>query len=158
MLDGFGAYEEKQDKRHNEKYEAEGERCVVCALGKLEQVAEASSRCDKLANDRTGKSETDCHLEAAEHPGRDRGNIDLAQQEQSPAAQGFHAIDQKLIDILDAAVDGEEYEDSNQDYRESNLGREFDAQPNHKQRREDDSRNGVQKHHDRLKQLGNERN
>src|SRR5262245_36716132 len=132
MLDRLGAYEKKQHKRHNEKYEAEGERCVVCALGKLKQVAEPSSGCDKLANHGACKSETDRHLETAEHPGRDRGNIDLAQQEQSPTAQGPHAIDQQLIDILDAAVDGEEYKDRDQDYRESNLRREFDTQPDHK--------------------------
>src|SRR5215475_8960157 len=132
MLDGFGAYEEKQDKRHDEKYQAERQRRIVRALGKLEEVAKASSRCDKLANDGACKSETNRDLEAAEHPGRDRGNIDLAQQEQSPTAQSPHAIDQQLIDILDTAVDGEEYKDRNQDYRESNLRRKFDTQPNHK--------------------------
>src|SRR5262244_1915046 len=143
MLDGFGADKEKQDKRHDEKYETECQRRIICALGKLKQVAEPSSGCDKLANDGTCKSETDRHLEAAEHPGRDRGNIDLEQHDQSPTAQGPHAIHQQLIDILDAAVDGEEYKDRDQDYRESNLRREFDTQPNHKQRREDDSRNSV---------------
>ena len=53
MLDGFGAYEEKQDKRHDQKYEAERQRRIVRALGKLEQVAQASSRRNKLPNDGT---------------------------------------------------------------------------------------------------------
>src|SRR5262245_66401007 len=104
MLDGFGADEEKQDKCHDEKYEAERQRRIIRALGKLKQVAEPSSGCDKLPNDGTCKSETDRHLEAAEHPGRDRGNIDLAQQQQSPTAQGQPAIDQQLIDIVEPAV------------------------------------------------------
>src|SRR5215510_1455171 len=116
MLDGFGAYEEKQDKRHDEKYEAERQRRVIRALGKLEQVAKASSRCNKLSNDGTCKSEADRHLQTPEHPGRDRWNIDLAQQEHTVAAEGPHAIDQKLIDILDAAIDRKENKHCNEDY------------------------------------------
>ena len=88
MLDGFGADEEKQDKRHDEEYEAEGQGRVIGALGKLEQVAKTPSRRNKLPNNGTGKSEADRHLEAAEHPGRDRGNIDLTQQKQYGRRQG----------------------------------------------------------------------
>src|SRR5262245_16503297 len=116
MLDRFGAYESKQDKRHDEKYKAERKPWIVRALGKLEQVAEASSRCNKLPDNGTCKSEADRHLEAAEHPGRDRWNIDLAQQEHTVPAEGPHAIDQKLIDILDAAVDRKENKHCNEDY------------------------------------------
>ena len=117
MLDGFGAYEEKQDKRHDQKYEAERQRRIVRALGKLEEVTQASSCCNELPNDGTRKSKADRHLEAAEHPCRDRGNIDLTQQDHTATAKGPHAVDQQLIDILDTAVDGEEYKHRNEDYR-----------------------------------------
>src|SRR4029453_7802013 len=106
MLDGFGADEEKQDECHDEEYEAEGQGRVIGALGKLEQVAKTPSRRNKLPNNGTGKSKADRHLEAAEHPGRDRRIIDLTQQDHTATAKRPHAIDQKLIDILDAAVDG----------------------------------------------------
>src|SRR5207237_7961473 len=98
---------------------------------------------NKLPNDGTRKSKADRHLEAAEHPCRDRGNIDLTQQDHPPAAKRPHSVDQKLIYILDAAVDCEEYKHRNEDYRESNLRRDLDAEPNHKYQREDDARNGV---------------
>src|SRR5206468_8759272 len=101
--------------RHDEKYEPECQRCTIRALGKLEQVAKTSSRCNKLPNDGTRKSKADRHLEAAEHPCRDRGNIDLTQQDHTPAAKRPHSVDQQLINILDTAVDGEEYQHRNED-------------------------------------------
>src|SRR4249919_2257707 len=129
MLDGFGAYEEKQDKRHDQKYEAERQRRIVRALGKLEEVTQASSCCNELPDDGTRKSKADRHLEAAEHPRRHRGNIDLTQQDHTATAKGPHAVDQKLIYILDTAVDGKEYKHRNEDYRQSNLRRQFDTEP-----------------------------
>ena len=129
MLDELCADKKNQDERHNEKNEPECESGVVSALGELEQVTQTSSCCDEFAHHGSGEGEADRDFQAAQHPGGDRRNIDLAQQGHASAAKGPHSFDQELIDVLDAAVDGEKYEHRNENHCESDLRRKLDAEP-----------------------------
>src|ERR1700720_3341695 len=129
MFDELCADEENQDERHNKKYKAQCQSGVVSTLRKLEQVTQTSSCCDKFTDHGSGKSEADRDFEAAQHPGGHRRNVNLAQQGHTPAAKGPHSFNEKLIDILDAAVDGKKYEHRNKDHSKSDLRRKLDAEP-----------------------------
>src|SRR5262245_49018484 len=132
VLNRFRAHKKNQDKRHDEKDESERQCSIIGALGKLEQIAKTAGRRDKFTDNRPGKSKAHRHLETAEDPCCNRGNIDFAQQDDTPAAKCLHSIDQKLVHVLDAAVNGKKYQDRNENYRESNLGGHLDAKPNYK--------------------------
>lgn len=131
MLDGFRRHEKNQNEDHDEKYEPHGQRCVISALRKLEQVTETSSRCNKLPNDGTRESKTDSHFETAEHPGSDGRNIDFSEQDHTSAPKCAYSIDQKLMDILDSAIHREKHQHCDENDRKGDLGRKFDAKPDY---------------------------
>src|SRR4030095_3652895 len=77
-LDGFRAEKEQENKGHDEKNKAHGQRGIVCALGKLKQIAKAAGRGDKLAHASAGESKSDGHFQTAKHPRRHGRNINFA--------------------------------------------------------------------------------
>ena len=106
-LQRFRAYEKQQHKGHNEKDEPHGQRRIIGALGKLQQIAKTTGGSDKLANDGSRKRKTNGNLETGEDPRRYRGYINLSEQNHAPAAERADSVYQQLVYILYAAVDGE---------------------------------------------------
>lgn len=86
-LERFRAYKKQQHKGHDEKDEPHGQRRIIGALGKLEQIAKTTGGGDKLANDGSRKRKTNGNLETAEDPSRDRGYINCSEQNHAPAAE-----------------------------------------------------------------------
>ena len=136
--------------------QGEHQRRVVGALGERQQVSQPVGRRHEFADAGAGEGKADGDLQIAQHPGRDRRQVDMAHQRQAIAAQGDDALDQLAVDLADAGVHGEEDQHRHQDEAERDLRGDADAEPDHEQRRQDHARDGVEHAHHRLQQLGNE--
>src|SRR5579885_2671664 len=152
-LEALEAREERVGDGHHEADEGNGERGVVGALGKGEEVAQSAARGDELADDGPGEGEPHGDLQAPEEPGSDRRDVDLADEVQPRAAERAHAVHEPRVDLADAGVHGEEDGDRHEEEAEGHLGGHADAEPDDEEGREDDARDGVEEGHGGLEEL-----
>src|SRR5262245_10794657 len=95
--------EDHQDYRENQQNQREHQRGVVGALRKGQEIAEALSCRYELSHAGAGEGKTDRDLEIAEHPGRDRRQIDVPNERPAVAAQRDDALDQPAVHLPDSS-------------------------------------------------------
>ena len=103
-----------------------------------------------------GEGKADRDFEIAEHPGRDRRQVDVPHQRPAAATERHDALDELAVHLPDSGEHGEEDQHRHENEGQRNLGGQPDAEPDHEKRREDHARDGVEERHHRLEQLRDE--
>src|SRR6476661_10377911 len=113
--------EDQQHHHEDQKNQCEHQGGVVGALRKRQEVAEAVGCCHELSHASAGEGKADRDFQIAEHPGRNRRQVDMSHKRPTVATEGDHALNKPAVHLSDSGEHGEEDQDGHENKGQRNL-------------------------------------
>src|SRR6476661_6807206 len=121
--------EDQQHHHENQKNQCEHQGGVVGALRKRQEVAEAVGCRHELSHAGAGEGKADRDFQIAEHPGRDRRQVDVAYKRPAIAAECDDAFDKPAVHLPDSGENSGEDQHSHENEGQCDFGGQSDTEP-----------------------------